>query len=114
MTRAKVTKPRIPVRPKHPIAPVPAASTTPLPLPDLHGRPILVRTAKLRAAYKRIFRTKRKGTTSHTAVMISIPSVILEVLGLEVGATMIIEAYANQTIRLFPAGDVANREDEEL
>lgn len=76
-------------------------------------RPIVVRMAKLRPVYKRLYRTKLRGQTPEVAAVVGISRDVMKVTGLEPGSMMIVEGYADQTIRLFPAGDAVTRNEDE-
>ena len=109
-------KPRTPASPRY-LPPSPAAraakTVTPPLDPNAGGpdRPVLMRMAKLRYAY-RIRKPRKKGMVVHTSALITIPKEILEVSGIEVGMTMMIEGYRDGRVRMFPAGDMMSREDQ--
>jgi hypothetical protein len=73
-------------------------------------RPILVRTVTLRQAGA----WKKAKPTWWKMLEITIPREVIETTGLEAGMTMQMEAYRNGRIRMYPAGDILNREDEQL
>lgn len=91
----------------------PAHTTLPPLDPNAGGpdRPVLMRLAKLRYAY-RVQKARKKGNVVHTSALITIPKDILEVTGLEVGMTIMIEGYRDGRVRMFPAGDMVSREDK--
>ena len=74
-------------------------------------RPVLVRLSTLRYSYYK--RVKRiRGERVNSSAIITIPHEIMEVAGVQPGVTMVVEGYAKGIIRIFPAGDIMNREEE--
>jgi hypothetical protein len=107
------------VRPLRSITRRPAKSIIP---PDVvdggpPDRPILVRTAVIRYAAPPAMRQKTgHGKAPHQwqTIEISIPREIAEIVGWEAGMTICQEAYVDGRIRMFPAGDLLSREEENI
>lgn len=81
-------------------------------------KPILVRTSTLRyaATYKQLMRPKKSRGVGYqwNTLEITIPREIIEAAGWEQGMTICVEAYVDGRLRLFPAGDVLSRVEEEI
>ncbi len=93
---------------------------TPMPimLSNEPDKPILIRQSmvtrvrspnKIKSSPGYYARTRQ---AMDNVVKITIPRDCIEVSGLELGMTVVIEAYRDGRLRIFPAGDVTRKEDE--
>jgi hypothetical protein len=108
-------------RPLHSITARPAKSIIPPDVVDggLPVRPVLVRQSKLRyATYSSQKPTKASELSKPEYVWktleITIPREIVESSGWEAGMTVCMESYVDGRIRMFPAGDVMERDEEQI
>ena len=80
-------------------------------------RPILVRhgTVRYAATYTPLtVKANHRYDRKWKSIEVTIPREIAETAGWEAGMTICFEAYVDGRVRLFPAGDVLSREEEQI
>jgi len=77
-------------------------------------RPILMRQSVLRYAYRarKIWKGKPVKDGWWQSLIVGVPREIIETAGWEPGMTLVMEAYVDGRVRMYPAGDVVSREEE--